>query len=93
MRFDCGVYSRERPRSSLTGTFLTIFLRVIEPMLQNSELLRFDFEEDKAGAEIGLHIDDFCFGLKTVFTGKNLHEDHGFLRERIHHVEVAAVKA
>jgi len=91
--FDSGVYGRERQSSWLSRTFLTIFLRVIEPMLQNNEFLRFDFEEGKASAEIGLHIDDFCFGVKRVFTGKNLHEDHGFLREGIHHIEIAAMEA
>ena len=80
-------------KTLLTGALLAVFFCAVKPVTQNGERLGFDLEESNARAEIGLHIDDFCFGLEEIFTGKNFDEHERVLREWIHHVEVAAVEA
>ena len=77
----------------LTRALLAVFFCAVKPMTQNGERLGFDLEESNARAEIGLHIDDFCFGLEEIFAGENFDEHQRVLREWIHHVEVAAVEA
>jgi hypothetical protein len=91
---DCRVCGIEPAWSvGLTGTLLTVFLSGVKPVTQNGERLGLDLEERKAAPEIGLHVNNFRFGLEEIFTGKNFYEDERVLRERIHHVKVAAVKA
>src|SRR5207248_11597182 len=40
-----------------------------------------------------LRIDDFPFALKKFFARRNLHQHQRSLRERVHHVQIAAVHA
>ena len=77
----------------LAGTLLAVFLGGIEPTPEDGEGLGFDFDEGEAGAEIRLDVDDLCFGVEEIFAGENFDEHESALRERIHHVEIAAVQA
>jgi hypothetical protein len=79
--------------TELAGTLLAIFLGVIKPTSENRERLRFDFLEGQAAAEIGLDVNDFGFGMKEFFASEDFDEHERVLRKRIHHVQVAAVKA
>ena len=77
----------------LTGTLMAIFLRKCKPTPDDRERLGFDFEEGHAAAEVGLDINDFGFGMEEFFAGEDFDEHLSVLRKRIHHVQVAAVKA
>jgi len=53
----------------------------------------FRLREGDATAKIWLYVDDFCFGVEEILAGENLDEHQSVLWERIHHVQVASVKA
>ena len=72
---------------------MAIFLRKCQPTSENRKGLGFDFEERHAAAEIGLDVNDFGFGMEEFFAGEDFDEDLSVLRKRIHHVQVAAMKA
>lgn len=78
---------------SLAGTLVAVFFEGVKPTLENGEGLGFDFEEGDAAAQVRLDVNDFCLGVEEIFAGENFYEHNSVLRERIHHVEVAAVKA
>ncbi len=80
-------------REELTGALLAILFREFKPTSEDPERLRFDFEEGNAATEIGLDVNDFGFGMEEFFAGEDLDEHLSVLRKRIHHVQVAAVKA
>jgi len=80
-------------RASLAGTLLAVVFGGFEPAPEDGEGLGFDFEEGETAAEVRLDVDDFCFGVEEILAGENFYEHESVLRERIHHVEVAAVKA
>src|SRR5260370_42709617 len=80
-------------RSSLAGTFLAVVFGGVEPTPEDGEGLGFDFEERETAAEVGLDVNDFGFGVEEILAGENFYEHESVLREGIHHVEVAAVKA
>ena len=80
-------------REELTGALLAILFREFKPTAENRERLRFDFDKGDAAAEIGLNINDFGFGMEEFFAGEDFDEHLSVLRKRIHHIQVAAVKA
>ena len=80
-------------RASLAGTLLTILLGGVEPAPEDGEGLGFDFEEGETAAEVRLDVNDFGFSVEEILAGENFYEHESVLRKRIHHVEVAAVKA
>ena len=79
--------------TKLAGTLLAVFLGIVEPTSEDGEGLGFDFQKRDAAAEIGLDVNDFCFGVEEIFAGENLNEHVRILSEWIHHVQVAAVEA
>ena len=79
--------------TGLAGTLVAVFFEGVKPTLENGEGVGFDFEEGDAAAQVRLDVNDFCLGVEEIFAGENFHEHESVLRERIHHVEVAAVKA
>lgn len=79
--------------SKLAGALLPIFLGGIKPTSKDRERLGFYFKEGHATAEIRLHVNDFGFGMEEIFAGENFDEHLSVLRKRIHHVQIAAVKA
>ena len=72
---------------------MAIFLRKCKPAADDRERLGFDFEKGEAAAEIGLDVNDFGFGMEKFFAGEDFDEYLSVLRERIHHVQVAAMEA
>ena len=79
--------------TGLAGALLAISLGGREPTSQDRERLGFDFQKGNAAAKIGLDVDDPGFGVEEFFAGENFDQYVGALWERIHHVQVAAVKA
>jgi len=72
---------------------LAVVFGGFEPAAEDGEGLWLDFEETETTTEILLDVNDFGLGVEEIFAGENFHEHEGAFRERIHHVEVAAVKA
>ena len=64
-----------------------------EPTLKDGFAFRVNLKEADTSAEIRLDINNFRFGLKNSVTGRDFYENESLRRKRIHHVEVAAVKA
>src|SRR5580658_6239480 len=65
----------------------------VEPAFQNRLVFGFGFEENDAGAHVGLGVDDFRLSLEEGIAGGNLDEHECSYRERIHHIQIAAVEA
>src|ERR1700737_4491926 len=88
---------RSRPQAqvrnsvSLAGALLAVFLRLVEPALQDGKRLGIDFEENHASAKIGLHVNDFGFCLEGLVARENLHQDLRLLGKGIHHIQIATV--
>jgi hypothetical protein len=85
--------SKTAAAEGLAGTQLAVVLGGFEPAAEDGEGLRLDFQERETTTEVRLDVNDFCLGVEEIFAGENFHEHESAFRERIHHVEVAAVKA
>jgi hypothetical protein len=65
----------------------------IQPAIENGLVFGFDGEEGHPRSHVGLGVDDFRLGLEIGVTGGNLDEHQRSYGERIHHIQIAAVKA
>ena len=77
----------------LADALVLVLLGSLEPTLKDGKVFGGDVKESDAGAEVGLDVDDFGLGLKDDVAGGDFDEDEGLRRERIHHVQIAAVEA
>src|SRR5229473_1218723 len=82
-----------RKGGQLAGALLPVFLRLVEPVLQDGKVLRLDFEERYTGAEVGLHVNNFGLGLEEIVARENLHQHQSVLGKGIHHIQIATVQA
>src|SRR5260370_2597996 len=80
-------------RGKLAGALLPVFLCLVEPALQDGEVLLFDLMESDTSSQVGLHINNSGLGLKEIVARENLHQHKSVLGKGIHHIQIAAVQA